>query len=755
MVYDGTVNTQDGRLQLYLNGERQTLTFNGTIPAFTADNIEDLTISSFKADALTGRMDEVRVWDRALTEEEVQARAFQSLEATDPLFDHLLAYYDFNDGTGNVAKDATGKRDGMLLATQWQDYRGERVKDFSSSTLRPNVFFEQGSFTSHEEQTLVVDTLVNSSLLVILYEDTARANIATDTLLVWPMYHTYTFAADGSVIDSQLVAADGWLYRADHFYYNTPYELTNRYELGRYITPYGIGLDLGEGWTWVYDVTDFAPLLVDSVHLTAGNFQELLDMKFIFIEGTPPRDVLSVQNLWQGTFALNDFEAKVPPMTVDLDPEASMFKLRTTATGHDFSNATNCAEFCPKIHSVEVDGTQRWSWQIIQECSSNPLYPQGGTWVYARAGWCPGMEGEIKEFELTPYISGSQVELDYDSQYDEFGRYVFESQLVSYGAPNHQVDAAIDGIIAPSRENLNRRFNPTCGRPQIVIKNLGEQNLTSVTVTYGPRGGNSNTFEWAGNLGFLETATVILPSFDWGQWSGENIFDVRLSNPNGGADEYSYNDAQYSYFDIVQVFDAQLIVRFNTNNAPQENRWEVLDRDGRVVYNRSGFGAGRTYYDTLDLAPGCYEIVLHDSGQDGISWWANNDGTGSFQFRLVGGGLWDSVNPDFGKSIRYPFRYSNLVAVEDLPSAEQGFMLYPNPAHDVLTMQYQAQQPASLHVELYNMLGERVYRGASREIAAELFTEEVSTASLQPGNYVAAVMDGARILRRMKFSVIR
>ena len=72
-------------------------------------------------------------------------------------------------------------------------------------------------------------------------------------------------------------------------YFGVPFDVIDRYELYRYITPYGIGLDLGDdGWTWWYDVTDYLPLLRDSVELQAGNWQELLDLKFHFIEGDPP-----------------------------------------------------------------------------------------------------------------------------------------------------------------------------------------------------------------------------------------------------------------------------------------------------------------------------------------------------------------------------------------------------------------------------------------------------------------------------------
>ncbi|MBR9974283.1 MAG: hypothetical protein KFF77_01760 [Bacteroidetes bacterium] len=754
MVYDGTKNTPAERLKLYINGEDQALTYNSTVPAFTSVNNARFFLGNTGGSSFNGWMDEVRVWSAALTAEQVRERLQRRVDASDPLFASLVSAWNFDEGLGNIAADAKGAHDGALVWPQRQGWSGQRVKGFEAVTYRPNIVFEQGSFTSRIEETLAVDTLENAGLMVVLYGDTMRANLPTDTMYVWPTYRSYVFNDLGVAIDSTDVPADGMLHREDHFYYQNPYEITVRYELGRYITPYGIGLDLGEGWTWVYDVTDFLPLLKDSVHLTAGNFQELLDMKFIFIEGTPPREVRKVENVWQGTFALNRFDVLVPPKTMALDPEASMFKLRTTVTGHDFSNATNCAEFCPKIHSVKVDDRERWNWQIIQECADNPLYPQGGTWVYDRAGWCPGMEAKIQEFDLTPYITGDQVTLDYDSDYDEFGRYVMEAQLVSYGPPNHQVDAAVEGIISPSNNELNRRFNPTCGQPRIVIQNRGAQELTSLDITYGPRGGAGNTWQWTGRLGFLEKETVVLPHFDWGSWGPENIFDVRVSAPNGGIDEYVHNDAQFSFFTPVPLYDDALIFRFRTNRAPQENRWELRDGVGNLVLSRSGFAANTLYVDTLDLLPGCYELTLFDSGDDGISWWANNDGDGSFQIRIEGGSLWESLNPDFGKFAKYSFRYSNLVSAQQPPAPTEGFDLYPNPASGLVTLRCELPAVTTVHYEVYNLLGERVLAGAPRQ-AEGVFTEELSTASLQPGSYVVFVAEGARVLRRMGLSVLR
>jgi hypothetical protein len=750
LVYDGTANQQADRLKIYLNGAQQTLRFSGTIPSITTDISRSLTISSSGTNSMNGGMDEIRLWRSALSAADIRARMHSRITAQDPLYAELISAWSCDEEHGDLLTDLTGRYPGRLAFPQRSAFRGDRPRGYAAMDARPAVVLERGNVTLASTTRNVVDTLLPAPLMIVLYGDTARANIPTDTVLGWPIGFTYTLNPDNTIQDSAAVTPDHLLLKQLHFYYETPFELTRRYELGRYITPYGIGLSLGEGWTWVWDVTDFVHLLKDTVHLTAGNFQELLDMKFVFIEGTPPRDVVRIENVWQGDFALKDFAARVQPKRIALDPAAKTFKLRTTATGHQFSNATNCAEFCPKIHSVLVDGVTRWSWQIIQECSMNPLYPQGGTWIYARAGWCPGMEAMTKEFELTPFITGSEVEIDYESQYDEFGNYVFESQLVSYGEIRHQLDAAIDRIIAPSNHELNGRFNPTCGRPRIVIQNRGAQNLTSVDIAYGYRGGATQQYTWSGALGFMQKADVWLPPLTEQPPSENRIFDVTLNAPNGATDEYTRNDTQHSHFTTVPVFDKRLIVLFRTNNAPGENRYEVLDAEGSVVHSRSGFAANTTYRDTLRLMPGCYEFLLHDSGEDGIAWWANNDGTGSLQFRLDGGELWSTVNPDFGKQARYPFIYSGLVAVEELPSRAAALEMFPNPVTDLLRVRYNDAPDGKLRYIVHDMLGQMVLQSEFRS-----GDDRIPVSALLPGTYVLSVVEGAVVKAQQSFSIVR
>ncbi len=545
-----------------------------------------------------------------------------------------------------------------------------------------------------------------------------------------------------------------YLYEHTGRFDSTGKEILIRYELGRFITPYGIGLDLGEGWTWIYDVTDFRPLLCDSVHLTAGNWQELLDLKFLMIEGSPPRDVVRVENVWNGDFALNRFAEQVRSKTLSLDPSAESFRLKVTTTGHQFSNATNCAEFCPKIHSVDVAGITGFSWQILQECAMNPLYPQGGTWIYDRAGWCPGMPAATRNLELTPFVTGSTLNIDYNAEYDDFGNYVVESQLISYGPAKFRTDASILDIITPSSYEIHRRYNPTCTRQRILIRNNGKDTLTSLKVTYGPIGGNSNSWNWTGKLSFLEEAEITLPAFDWGNWSGPNRYVATLSQPNGVEDEYPYNNSLSTDFQTVDVYNKNLIVVMRTNNAASETWYEVKDADGAQVLVRSGFANNGIFRDTLRLAPGCYDFILHDTGDDGLSFWANSDGSGYLQFRLQGGSLWKSLNADFGKETRYSFRI-DPVSTAEFPSVPEDFEAYPNPTARDIVISFKQDVPLTMSVHLTDMAGRIVKRLPQREFGPGRNILTIPVEDLAPASYILHVERAGRPSQRVQIRIVR
>lgn len=546
-----------------------------------------------------------------------------------------------------------------------------------------------------------------------------------------------------------------------------------RYELGRSKTPYGFGLDLGDGFTWIYDVSDFRTILYDSVRIeyrvpnTGKTQYELLDLQFIMIKGTPPRDIIKIENVWNGEFRFGDtkdpIDSHLQPVTINLLPNVRMTRLRVTASGDGWGGSTGCAEFCQKRHWIDVNGMTRFNWTVWRDdCALNPLYPQGGTWIYNRSNWCPGAEIKTIGYELTSYVSGSQVKIDYNVEsyvYPEDGQfwpsYTIETQLVSYGLPNFTLDAAIENIIAPNTYEFYRRFNPSCARPRVVIQNTGSTPLTSLDITYSPVGGNTNTFRWTGNLSFFEKKEIDLPAFNWGNYGAENLFTVTISKPNGGVDQYAENNRRTVRFEPVPVYMQSLIVNFKTNNAASENLWEMLDSQGQRVTARFNMANNTTYRDTLRLQPGCYEFVLRDAGEDGISFWANNDGTGSIQFRLVGGGLFKTLNPDFGRETRMQFMIENPTDVAQVDQTPLHFHLYPNPAAGNIGIQFSLDKRSAIRFEIYDLLGKKVKEILEKEYSAGSYNEYFDLSDLRSGTYIVAMFDGGRILRKVKVSLVK
>ncbi len=178
----------------------------------------------------------------------------------------------------------------------------------------------------------IYDSIPDALLQIILYGNPDEPTVVTDTVYYWEAGWRYVYE-NWHKVDSVWIAPDTMLIKEDLPYYSEPFEIIENFEIGRYITPYGINLDLGpNGFSWVFDVTDYAPLLQGMVDLSAGNQQELIDLKFIMIQGIPPREVLQIDRIWGGLkwHYYKDIadDLVYSAKTFELLPGASEFKVK-------------------------------------------------------------------------------------------------------------------------------------------------------------------------------------------------------------------------------------------------------------------------------------------------------------------------------------------------------------------------------------------------------------------------------------------
>ncbi len=674
-----------------------------------------------------GSIDEFAVWDTILSDADISLLSSERVSRNMPASGHLLLYYPFDEDQYPVSQDQSGNGfDGQMFGLPGlHRLNSEEInREMQATNFRPVIRYFQGNPMITHQNKIAIDSNALDPLSLVLFDIPDNPAQASDTLIVWEPGMTYAFDSTGKIIDSIPAPADTVLHRVDRPYYGTPFEIVNRFELLRYITPYGIGLDLGaqgdgEGFTWKIDVTDFAPLLADSVELSAGNNQEFLDMKFVMIEGTPPRDVQRIENVYNGS---HRYDAQIEsdflvPKTFQSTVNEKGAKLRLTNTGHGFGGNLNCSEFCPTNNDIKVNSVKRYGQFLWRDnCNMNPVFPQGGTWIYSRSNWCPGAEVYNDEYELTPfYTPGDSFTIDYDMQ----SGYVWngqgstpywrvEAQLITYGAPNFENDAEVEMIISPNKWEYYKRFNPICSNPVVRIRNSGSKPLTSVRIQYGVKNGEMHSYEWTGNLAFMESEEVTLPLANFGSWDGKPVFIVRTENPNGVKDDHPQNDEMETEFDKVPIYPSTLILWLRTNNAGNESYYRVFDQEGNVVKSGDNFNSNTLYKDTIRLDTGCYRFVLYDRGGDGLSFFANNDGTG-FARLMDGFSTIKQFQPNFGAQIAQSFTVGYPMKTETAEESKP-FRIFPNPGSNALII----QGPSDLfltQVSVYSGKGALIYQG--------------------------------------------
>jgi hypothetical protein len=102
-------------LELYLDGE-----LDGFVDASGSIDYADKEITFGKLEFfdndffLDGMLDEITFWNKALTEEEIQAA--MCITGDPAGYEGLVAYYDFNEESGTVLPDYFGNYDGILTA---------------------------------------------------------------------------------------------------------------------------------------------------------------------------------------------------------------------------------------------------------------------------------------------------------------------------------------------------------------------------------------------------------------------------------------------------------------------------------------------------------------------------------------------------------------------------------------------------------------------------------------------------------------
>lgn len=296
-------------------------------------------------------------------------------------------------------------------------------------------------------------------------------------------------------------------------------------ELFRYITPYGVECNHS------VDATDYASLLQGLVemrfYIEIWQNGLVVDVNFDFLAGEPEYKYSWVDVIWRGTYPFGDYANLQPVEEISLDFEdhVEASKLKIINTGHSWGdlNTGNAAEFYEATHKIKVND-DIFNQHLWVTCNPNPdgCQPQNGTWYHNRAGWCPGSISYVYDYDLSPYIELSDVNIVYE----------FATDYVDLCHPNHP-----DCVTGVTCSDCSDSYNPnyvisgnlvTYSNEQIVTSNKEPTlvNLRNVSIQPNPAN-DFVTLSNTGNTKMDQTRVKIFNSMgqivDTFSWDGQSV----------------------------------------------------------------------------------------------------------------------------------------------------------------------------------------------------------------------------------------
>jgi hypothetical protein len=276
--------------------------------------------------------------------------------------------------------------------------------------------------------------------------------------------------------------------------------------------------------------------------------------------------------------------------------------------------------------------------------------------------------------------------------------------------------------------------------PVTEIRNFGNTDLNSLTLKCIVNGIEHATYEWSGDLAFLEREEVELPAISF---PAEEMNTVKIygTNPNGNPDEYPQNDTIIVVLEEPEPVPNSVSLMIMLDDHPEETTWEMKDDMGNIVYSGGPYSIPGGVVEESFILDGntCYQFFCYDAGGNGLSdFFALFHGTGTVILRGIG---------NFGYSIGTDFKTDDDVSVSEI-AFETDARIYPNPFSNYTNVEVSTNQPSHIRLKVYNILGEKVYELDEGIQPAGERKLRISGEDLDTGIYFVQIMVNDQVLTR-------
>ena len=312
------------------------------------------------------------------------------------------------------------------------------------------------------------------------------------------------------------------------------------------------------------------------------------------------------------------------------------------------------------------------------------------------------------------------------------------TQLIPSGSGTYPT---ITGIDSPNDVNLRSvdDIDATCSTsvaPVINIQNTGQNDVTSVEVSYNVNGGATENYTWTGNLTSLQSTDIELPEVSF---TSQATNTVNVSVPN---DDFNDNNESSTSFDGALETAGTMNLKVTTDDWAEEVSWNFKDSSGSLLesgsYNQSSDDQ-TTFEYTFNFDDDCIKFSAFDAYGDGLT----AGGNGGIELKDANGVVVYPFNGDYGSGFSVQFDSDGVLGLGDNSLATVN--LYPNPTSDVLTI----SKAENATIEIYNILGQvmTIKTNISKQ-------ETIDVSGYAAGAYMAKISN-AGVTTTKKFVVMK
>ncbi len=275
--------------------------------------------------------------------------------------------------------------------------------------------------------------------------------------------------------------------------------------------------------------------------------------------------------------------------------------------------------------------------------------------------------------------------------------------------------------------------------PQFRLQNNGTVPISSAQITYRVNDEPEATYQYSGNLGFLDKATIILPAINFNIHTS-NTLKIYGTSINGIQDDYRKNDTITYAFAMATPAGTTASVLVKTDNKPEETTWEIKDLHGNTVASGGPYTqSSHTYTTSVNLDLGtCYKFGIYDAGGNGV---CCTNGMGFY--KLSSGSTIIVAGTAFSDSVTAQFFTPGNVGLTEADAAS--FSVYPNPAWQKAFITFTHAVNEQVSVQVYDLQGAEMLNLPVKEYASGQHQIELNCSALKSGVYMIRLAAGSKV----------